>query len=275
MEKIEVINRHYYNCDCLQLFEKLQQNSFDLIIADINFDTQNKSNPRAKEFTDHFTEDQTKRFFRSLIKLLSDEGTLIAFGEGLISYKIISILEKYYQYSLVWKQGNKVLRHLDANIRPLKNHTDILIFQKYHKNKEGKNVLGKHIYNPQMSEGVMRYASIKADGSKKKQDKTYGEQKNIQQEDTTLRYPKSVLDFQPVLKPEIPLQKPQDLIDFLVLTYSNPGSKVLDPCMGLGSSSIACKKYGRKFLGIEINPKIYKLAKEKITNIPVIKTLKF
>ena len=50
-----------------------------------------------------------------------------------------------------------------------------------------------------------------------------------------------------------PTQKPEKLIAKLVLASSSPGDFVLDPFLGSGTTSVVCKKLGRRFLGIEQN----------------------
>lgn len=65
-----------------------------------------------------------------------------------------------------------------------------------------------------------------------------------------------------------PTQKPVDLLEFLIRTYSNPGDVVLDSTMGTGSTGLATLKAGegRNFIGIEISDKYFNLASTKITN---------
>jgi site-specific DNA-methyltransferase (adenine-specific) len=61
-----------------------------------------------------------------------------------------------------------------------------------------------------------------------------------------------------------PTQKPVALFEWLVKTYSNEGDTVLDCCMGSGTTGIACTKTGRKFIGIESDPKYFDIAKRRI-----------
>jgi site-specific DNA-methyltransferase (adenine-specific) len=55
-----------------------------------------------------------------------------------------------------------------------------------------------------------------------------------------------------------------DLLEYLVKTYTNPGETVLDNCMGAGSTGVACMNTGREFVGIELDPEYYQIAKERI-----------
>ena len=59
-------------------------------------------------------------------------------------------------------------------------------------------------------------------------------------------------------------EKPQDVLEFLIKYWSNEDSTILDPTMGSGSTGVACKKLGRKFIGFELDEKIFKVAKNRI-----------
>lgn len=61
-------------------------------------------------------------------------------------------------------------------------------------------------------------------------------------------------------------EKPVRLMEQLVLNSSKEGDFVMDPFMGIGSTGIACKKNGRNFIGIEIDPKYFYIAGERIKN---------
>ena len=49
-----------------------------------------------------------------------------------------------------------------------------------------------------------------------------------------------------------------------VLSWSNPGDTVLDPFMGSGTTGLACKETGRRFIGMEIDTAYFQIAKERI-----------
>lgn len=67
------------------------------------------------------------------------------------------------------------------------------------------------------------------------------------------RYPRSVLYFKTAESEGKfhPTQKPYSLMEYLVKTYSNENDVVLDPCMGSGTTGIACLNNNRNFIGIE------------------------
>lgn len=61
-----------------------------------------------------------------------------------------------------------------------------------------------------------------------------------------------------------PTQKPVALMERLVSVFSNEGDTVLDFCMGSGSTGVACKNLGRNFVGFEMNPEYFNIAKKRL-----------
>ena len=63
---------------------------------------------------------------------------------------------------------------------------------------------------------------------------------------------------------EHPCQLPVHLLERLLLMSSDEGDIVLDPFIGTGTTAIAAKKLGRKFVGIDIDPKYVEIANKKL-----------
>lgn len=61
-----------------------------------------------------------------------------------------------------------------------------------------------------------------------------------------------------------PTQKPVELLKEFILASTNEGDTVLDPCMGSGSTGIACVQTGRNFIGIELDEEFYNTAVKRI-----------
>jgi DNA modification methylase len=59
-----------------------------------------------------------------------------------------------------------------------------------------------------------------------------------------------------------PNEKPVSLMSHII--EKAPGQTILDPFMGSGTTGVAAVKLGRKFIGIEIDPKYYAIAKGRI-----------
>lgn len=69
-----------------------------------------------------------------------------------------------------------------------------------------------------------------------------------------------------------PSEKPVDLLEYLVRTYTREGETVIDFSMGSGSTAIACLRSRRKFVGIERDTEIFNMAKERIISWHNMKT---
>ncbi len=61
-----------------------------------------------------------------------------------------------------------------------------------------------------------------------------------------------------------PTEKPVEVIQQLVESSSIIGETILDPFMGSGTTGVVCAKLGRKFIGIEIEPKYFDIACQRI-----------
>ena len=61
-------------------------------------------------------------------------------------------------------------------------------------------------------------------------------------------------------------EKPQDILEFFLKYWSNEGDTILDPTMGSGSTGVACNKLNRKFIGIELDENIFKVAEKRNIN---------
>lgn len=59
-------------------------------------------------------------------------------------------------------------------------------------------------------------------------------------------------------------QKPLDLMKPIIQGFTLPGQVILDPFMGSGTTGVSCKRYGRSFIGIELDPDYYTLAVDRI-----------
>ncbi len=76
-----------------------------------------------------------------------------------------------------------------------------------------------------------------------------------------------------------PTEKPEKLLERIILIGSNEGNVVMDPFMGSGTTGVVAKRLRRKFLGIEIDEKYFNIAKNRIeaTRIEenILKLIKF
>ena len=74
----------------------------------------------------------------------------------------------------------------------------------------------------------------------------------------------NIVALMPDRERDHPNEKPLALMKTLIATLSNEGNTILDPFMGSGTTGVACVKLGRKFIGIEIEPKYFDIACRRI-----------
>lgn len=63
---------------------------------------------------------------------------------------------------------------------------------------------------------------------------------------------------------EHPTEKPVSLMSEILADFTNPGQTILDPFMGSGTTGVAAAKLGRRFIGIEIEPRYFDIARKRI-----------
>ncbi len=70
-----------------------------------------------------------------------------------------------------------------------------------------------------------------------------------------------------------PTEKPETLLERIILISSKEGDTVLDPFMGSGTTGVVAKRLNRNFIGFEIDPKYFEIAKDRIYNTDVLNYL--
>lgn len=157
-----------------------------------------------------------------------------------------------FRHEWVWEK-NKASGHLNAKVAPMKAHESIVVFSD-----------GACPYYPQMTEGhdPMNAYVQTSNGS------NYGSTSRPSGGGSTQRYPRSVQRFDVVNNdsPEKvhPTQKPVDMFEWLIKTYTLPGETVLDFSMGSGTTGVACRRTERNFIGVDISDEYVSIARSRI-----------
>lgn len=227
--------------NCLDIMKNIEDKSIDLILCDLPYGVTHNKWDVVIPFNELWSQ------YNRIIK---DNGAIILFGSQPFTTMLISSNMKDFRYCLVWEK-NKFSDFLNAKRKPMKTNEDICIFYKK-----------QPTYNIQYwySSPYERWNTQKAVDKQS----NYGKHKeNIAISDGK-RLPTTVLKFNRVERPKHPTQKPVDLLEWLIKSYSNEGDIVLDNCMGVGSTGVAAKNVNRNFVGIELDEKYFKQAVEFI-----------
>ena len=229
------------NGDCLEEMKNIPDKSIDCIICDLPYGmTKNKW-----DIVIPFD-----KLWEQYNRVIKDNGAIILFGNNPFTAELILSNKKYFRYTLVWEK-NKFSDFLNSKRKPMKIHEDIVIFYKK-----------QPTYNPQLVVGDP-YTRWNTQSAVDKQT-NYGKIKeNVVKNDGT-RLPTTVLKFNRKERPIHPTEKPVDLLEWLIKTYSNEGDTVLDNCMGSGSTGVACKNTNRNFIGIELDTNYFNIAQERL-----------
>lgn len=231
--------------DCLKLLPTIQDNSIDLILTDLPYGmTVNKWNSVIP----------LKPLFEQYQRIIKDHGAVLLFGMGKFGASLIMNAPKKmpYRYEWIWQKTLPV-GFLNTNRMPLRAHENIYVFYKH-----------LPTYKPQMRTGFKpydkRYVADKSGRNYGTLSNNYNPRKSSGE-----RFPVDVITFSNGNNHTVhPTQKPVDLLQYLIKTYTDEGMTVLNNCMGSGSTGVAAKQLKRNFIGMELDKEYFEIAKERI-----------
>lgn len=233
--------------DCLELMKNIPDKSIDMILCDLPYGATQNPDDVVIPFDE---------LWQDYERIIKDNGAICLFAQGKFYVDLVNSKRKLFRYDLVW---NKQLTSgfLNANRIPLRQHEQIAVFYKK-----------LPTYNPQFTQGKPLHSKGVSYKNKKAKNQNYGDfgVTDDSRAGSTEKYPTSILTFAKP-HPSIAIhrtEKPVDLLEYLVKTYTNEGDIVLDNCMGSGSTGVACVNTGRNFTGIELNENDFNIAKIRI-----------
>jgi len=230
--------------DCLELYKNIEPKSIDLILTDLPYGT------TACKWDTIIPFD---KLWGMVNYLLKPNGAFITTASQPFTSALVMSNPKMFKYEIIWEKS-KHSNFALVNRQHLKTHENILIFSK-----------GKYTYNKQMEVRVNKNRQKYAiNTTNRKSDGIYGEIKGqIKFNSQDLKSPQSIQYF--VSERGLhPTQKPVALFEYLLKTYSNEGMTIFDPCMGSGTTGVACKNLNRNFIGIEKDENYFKIAEQRI-----------
>lgn len=248
------MNITLYNESCFDAFKKIPDNSVDMVCVDPPYGTTSIEWDKVLDFT---------HMWQELDRICKPKANIVIFGSQPFTSLVIVSKIDWFRYELIWNK-NKCGSPGLAKYRPQKVHENIMIFSK----ESGAT------YNPIMEEGeaYVREAKDKEKGyGSGRNTHGYGFGKNgpfLGGVNHGTRYPKSILHASRNFSAQQtvhPTQKPTNVLNWLVMTYSNPGDTVLDFTMGSGSCGVAAKLTGRNFIGVEMSKEYFDIAERRIS----------
>jgi len=225
--------------NCLDLMQDLPDGSIDMILCDLPYGTTQCKWDAIIPF---------EPLWREYKRIIKERGAIVLTASQPFTSALIMSNIDMFKYEWIWnkKQGGNPL---NAKIQPLKIHESILVFGV------------KPSYYPIMRKGKMRKK-----GGLNKQPEHLGKVDLDYSVINDNYYPVSILEKSNANKRNKvhPTQKPVELFEYLIKTYTKEGELVLDNCIGSGTTAIACINTSRNFIGIELDAEYYKIAVDRV-----------
>ena len=229
--------------DCLDVMSSIPDKSIDMILCDLPY---TKIAPKWAKNIDLIL------FWKSYNKIIKNCGTIALFSSQPFTTKLISSNEKDFKYCWYWIK-NQATNFFHAKRMPIRKVEEICIFRK-----------GK--YYPQITSGHIPTNSAKGCSNG---ETYYGTKKRNYVGGKITRFPNNVLEFKCIdnysrLHSQ---QKPIELLEYLIKTYTNENDIVLDNCCGSGSTLVAAKNVNRQYIGIEKEQKYYNICMNRLNTL--------
>lgn len=235
--------------DCHRLLTDVAPRSVDLVLVDAPYGATQVSWDQPLDWP---------MIWEQYRRILKPQGTVALFAIKPFTFVLGATAPKgWFRYDWIYEKS-KASNPRNAKIRPMRAHEEILIFSP----KAPR-------YFPQMRTGLPYNKGLVKE---QPTDDLYGKSKQtvVKSEDGR-RYPRSVIYFKTAeaKRQRYPLlsktQKPVDLLEYLIHTYTQPGDTVLDHCMGSGATGVASLLQSRRFLGMERDPLLFEQASDWIS----------
>lgn len=232
--------------------QRIPDKSIDMILCDLPYGTTASSWDKIID---------SKLLWQQYERVVKDNGAIVLFASGQFVQKLINSNEKLYKYKWIWlktKRGNFV----NAKNRPMTSFEEILVFSK---GNTANGSLVKMKYYPQ---GLQPIHKINKDNGTR-----FGTMagKRPSHKEVTIQeftnYPCDTLSFESVGKPQHPTEKPVELCEYIIKTYTLENETILDNCMGSGTTAEACINTKRNFIGFETDITYFNMANERIEKI--------
>lgn len=238
------------NGDTLEEMSKLPDKSIDLILADLPYGM------TARNKWDVII--PFDKLWKQYERIIKDNGAIVLTGKQPFTSMLIMSNPKLFKYNMVWRKNLKT-GNLNARKMPMGAYEDIMVFYKK-----------APTYNPQK---IPRTYQVKSGNKFNSQTTNYGKQREeyIDRQSDWLM-PDDVIDYEDYhaldaieLENEMlyikcvhnssgkkhPNQKPTELFQWLIRTYTNENNVVLDNTSGSGTTAVAAELENRKWVCIE------------------------
>jgi site-specific DNA-methyltransferase (adenine-specific) len=233
-----------HHTDLLSLCAQLEPASVDMILCDLPYGTTACSWDTVIPFAPMWAA------FRRIVK---PRAAIVLTASQPFTSALVMSNPKWFRYEWVWDKVNRYTNYGNVSFAPLKRHESVLTFCE-----------STPTYYPQMARGIPyiarrsgNMAGVYKDGGLHPKDGiNLGE-----------RFPHSIIAIEADNKLEVglhPTQKPVDLFRYLIRTYTRPGDLVVDPCVGSGTTALAARAEGRRYIVGDSSAEYCEVARKRL-----------
>ncbi len=227
--------------DCLDIMKSIDNKSIDMILCDLPYGI------TARNKWDSVI--PFNQLWEAYLRIIKDNGAIVLTAVQPFASILVNSNIELFKYEWIWEKTKKT-GFLNAKKQPLRNHEQVLVFYK-----------NQPIYNPQ---GVSNIEKLCNRGNDPDGVGSNYNSANPIYTQTQTGYPASVLKIPSEGNTVHPTQKPVKLFEYLIKTYTNENDLVLDNCMGSGTTCIAAKNLGRRYIGIEKDKSYFEICQERL-----------
>jgi site-specific DNA-methyltransferase (adenine-specific) len=236
------------NNDCLELFNKVPDNSIDITFADPPFNLKKKYNgyKDSLEFKEYL--DWCEKWINEMVRVTKPGGSIFVHNipKWLSYYAEILNSKAEFKHWISWDAPTAPM---GKTLQP--SHYGILFYV-----KDSKKNKFYEIRSPHKRDRRTGYL-LKDYGGKKELLHPYGPLvSDVWTDIHRVRHNK--------YRDEHPCQLPVHLLERIILMTTDQGDIVLDPFMGTGTTAIAAKRLGRNYIGFELDDFYVQLTNEKL-----------
>src|SRR5699024_4193614 len=230
-----------YNEDCLEGMQRIDDKSIDMILCDLPYGTTACKWDEIIPF---------KPLWEQYERIVKDNSAIILTASKPFATKLINSNIDLFRYEWIWEKEQGV-NFMLAKKQPLKVHENVLIFYKK-----------QPTYTPQMTAGKPYISGKGTSGD------VTGNVEKIQTKNKGTRYPRSIqkINRETGLHPT---QKPVELFEYLIKTYTDENDVVLDNAIGSGTTAVACLNTGRNYIGFELDEDYYEIANSRVDELGI------
>lgn len=237
--------------DCLEIMSQIEDNSIDMCFADPPFNLEKKYTSYKDQRPDEEYLEWCRKWLYELWRITKPTGSIFVHNipKWLTYYAAILNEFAYFRHWISW---DAMSNPLGKTLLPA--HYGTLFYTKAPKGFKFYEIRAPHKRCRVCKEYLKDY------GGKKDQMHPFGALiSDVWTDIHRIRHN--------VRRDEHPCQLPIPILERIVLMSTDPGDIVLDPFLGTGTTAIAAKTLGRRFIGIDIGPEYAEIAGEKLAKV--------